>query len=170
MTNDTLNPDQVSEHAKNRQREEVGTLGSGNHSLIGAVHSRFHLSRQRQTDRILRAMDRPYFTILAHPRGRLIQEREPYDVDMPRIIRQARQRRASWNSTSIHRLDLLDSYCQLAKEEGGPMSINSGAHGVLDLQNLRFGVGQARHGWFEKEDALNTRTLPELRQLLKRPR
>jgi DNA polymerase (family 10) len=137
--------------------------------VIGAVHSHLHLSRQRQTERILRAMDRPHFTILAHPTGRLLQEREPYDVDLPRIIRQAHNR-GCFLELNAHpeRLDLLDTYCQLAKEEGVLVSINSDAHSVLDFHNLRFGIGQARRGWLEKDDVLNTRPLPELRRLLKR--
>jgi DNA polymerase (family 10) len=137
--------------------------------VIGAVHSRLHLPRQRQTERILRAMDRPYFHILAHPTGRLIQEREPYDVDMPRIIRRARVR-GCFLELNAHpeRMDLLDTYCQLAKEERVLISINSDAHSTLDFNNLRFGVGQARRGWLAKEDVLNTRSLPELRSLLTR--
>ncbi|HXG21708.1 MAG TPA: DNA polymerase/3'-5' exonuclease PolX [Methylomirabilota bacterium] len=137
--------------------------------VIGAVHSRLHLPRQKQTERILRAMERPYFHILAHPTGRLIQEREPYDVDMPRIIRQARQR-GCFLELNAHpeRMDLLDTYCQLAKEEGVLISINSDAHSVLDFNNLRFGVGQARRGWLEKDDVLNTRPLHILRTLLRR--
>lgn len=139
--------------------------------VVGAVHSRLHLPRQKQTERILRAMDRPYFHILAHPTGRLIQEREPYDVDMPRIIRQARGR-GCFLELNAHpeRMDLLDTHCQLAKEEGVLVSINSDAHSVLDFNNLRFGVGQARRGWLEKDDVLNTRPLSALRQLLKRAR
>lgn len=137
--------------------------------VIGAVHSQLHLPREKQTERILRAMDRPYFHILAHPTGRLIQEREPYDVDMPRIIRQARSR-SCFLELNAHpeRMDLLDTYCQLAKEEGVLVSINSDAHSVLDFNNLRFGVGQARRGWLAKSDVLNTRSLHELQPLLKR--
>jgi len=137
--------------------------------VVGAVHSRLHLSRQRQTERILRAMDRPYFHILAHPTGRLIQEREPYDVDMPRIIRHTRNRGCFLElNTHPERMDLLDIYCQLAKDEGVLVSINSDAHSALDFNNLRFGIGQARRGWLEKDDVLNTRPLHTLRTLLKR--
>lgn len=137
--------------------------------VVGAVHSRLHLPRQRQTERILRAMDRPYFHILAHPTGRLLQEREPYDVDMPRIIRHARQR-GCFLELNAHpeRMDLLDIYCQLAKEEGVLVSINSDAHSVTDFDNLRFGVGYARRGWLGKDDVLNTRPLHRLRALLRR--
>ncbi|MEW6544900.1 MAG: DNA polymerase/3'-5' exonuclease PolX [Nitrospirota bacterium] len=137
--------------------------------VIGAVHSHFSLPQEKQTERILRAMDRPHFTILAHPSGRLIQEREPYDVDLPRIIRQAREREC-FLEVNAHpeRLDLTDIACQMAKEEGVLLSINSDAHSVLDFDNLRFGVGQARRGWLEKADVVNTRPLSQLRPLLRK--
>ncbi|MGD8631502.1 MAG: DNA polymerase/3'-5' exonuclease PolX [Gammaproteobacteria bacterium] len=135
--------------------------------VIGAVHSGFGLSRARQTQRILRAMDNPRFTLLAHPTGRLIERRAPYDVDMPRIIRHARERGCYLElNANPERLDLLDTHCQLAREEGVLVSINSDAHSGLDFDNLRYGVGQARRGWLEKRDVLNTRRLPALRKLL----
>jgi len=137
--------------------------------VVGAVHSRFDLSRAKQTERILRAMDHPHFTLLAHPSGRLIEKREPYDVDMLRIIRHARQR-GCFLELNAHpeRLDLLDSQCQSAREEGVLVSINSDAHSTFDFANLRYGVGQARRGWLEKKDVLNTRPLAALRKLLRR--
>lgn len=137
--------------------------------VVGAVHSHFRLSRQKQTERILRAMDHPYFTILAHPSGRLIDERAPYDVDMARVIRHARER-GCFLEVNAHpiRLDLTDTDCRKAKEEGVMLSINSDAHSVFDLENLRYGVGQARRGWIEKRDVLNARSLHALRPLLKR--
>lgn len=145
--------------------EDLGRLDL----VVGAVHSHFGLSRQKQTERILRAMDRPYFTMLAHPTGRLIDERTPYDVEMPRLIRHARER-GCFLEVNAHpiRLDLVDIDCQLAKEEGVLVSINSDAHTVLDFGNLRYGVGQARRGWLEKHDVLNAKSLHALRPLLKR--
>jgi DNA polymerase (family 10) len=136
---------------------------------VGAVHSRFDLSRAKQTERILRAMDHPHFTILAHPSGRLIDKRDAYDVDMPRIIRHAKERGCFLElNAQPDRLDLTDSHCQIAKEEGVLVSIDSDAHSTFDLANLKFGVGQARRGWLEKADVLNTRSLAALRKLLKR--
>jgi DNA polymerase (family 10) len=133
------------------------------------VHSSFNLSHAKQTQRILRAMQHPYFTLLAHPSGRLIQRRAPYDADMLRIIREAKMR-GCFLELNAHpeRLDLLDTQCQMAKEEGVLISINSDAHSVYDFANLRFGVGQARRGWLEKGDVLNTRPLKELRRLIGR--
>ena len=135
--------------------------------VIGAVHSRFELSRAKQTRRILRAMDNPCFTLLAHPGGRLIDRRPPYDVDMTRIIRHARDR-GCYLELNAHpeRLDLLDTHCQQAREEGVLVSINSDAHSVADFDNLRFGIGQARRGWLGRDDVLNSRPLAALRRLL----
>jgi len=137
--------------------------------VVGAVHSRFNLSRAKQTERILHAMDHPHFTLLAHPSGRLIEKREPYDVDMLRIIRHARQRGCYLElNANPERLDLLDSHCQSAREEGVLVSIDSDAHSTFDFANLRYGIGQARRGWLEKSDVLNTRPLAALRKLIKR--
>jgi len=137
--------------------------------VVGAVHSKFHLTRAQQTRRILKAMDHPYFSILAHPTGRLIEEREPYDVDMARIIRHARDR-GCFLELNAHpaRLDLTDTHCQMAREEGVLLSIDSDAHNRLDFANLVYGVGQARRGWLEARDVLNTRPLEELLPLLRK--
>jgi DNA polymerase (family 10) len=139
--------------------------------VVAAVHSKFDLPRAKQTKRILQAMDNRHFTILAHPTGRMIEQREPYDVDMLRIIRHAHGR-GCFLELNAHpeRLDLLDSYCLMAKQEGVHIAIDSDAHSVLDFENLRFGVGQARRGWLEASDVLNTRSLHALRPLLRRTR
>ncbi|MGR8942114.1 MAG: DNA polymerase/3'-5' exonuclease PolX [Gammaproteobacteria bacterium] len=135
--------------------------------VIGAVHSQFHLSRAKQTARILKAMDRPHFTLLAHPSGRLLERREPYDVDMARVIHQAGER-GCFLELNAHpeRLDLLDTHCRMAREAGVRVSINSDAHSIADLANLKYGIGQARRGWLEKNDVLNTLPLEALRRLL----
>jgi DNA polymerase (family 10) len=116
-------------------------------------------------------MDNPYFTLLAHPTGRLIGKRAPYDADMPRIIRHAR-RRGCYLEVNAHpdRLDLLAPLCLIAKENDVLVAINSDAHGCEGFANLRFGIGQARRGWLSVADVLNTRPLPALRQLLARVR
>lgn len=135
--------------------------------VIGAVHSHFDLSRAKQTERIVRAMDNRYVTLLAHPTGRLIDERAPCDVDMLRLIRHARQR-GCFLELNAHpaRLDLCDRDCRMAKEEGVLVAIDSDAHGRDDFAHLRFGIGQARRGWLEAADVLNTRPLAALRRLL----
>jgi DNA polymerase (family 10) len=135
--------------------------------VIAAVHGKFNLSRARQTERILAAMERPYVSILAHPSGRLIDAREPYDVDMQQVIRKARASGVCLElNAHPERLDLSDVHCRMAKDEGVLVSINSDAHDVNGFDNLAYGVGQARRGWLEKTDVLNTRPLAELRKLL----
>jgi DNA polymerase (family 10) len=135
--------------------------------VVAAVHSRFNLSRAQQTARILAALDNPHVSILAHPSGRLLGEREPYDVDMLAILRKARSR-GVFLELNAHpeRLDLNDVHCRMARDEGVLVAVNSDAHGVHDFDNLQFGVGQARRGWLEKAHVLNTRTLDELSRML----
>jgi DNA polymerase (family 10) len=102
--------------------------------VVGTVHSYFNLSLEKQTGRILRAMDHRYFSMLAHPTGRLIDEREPYQVDMTRIIRKAKDRGCFLElNSNPRRLDLYDIYCQAARAEGVLVSINSDAHSVNDF-------------------------------------
>jgi DNA polymerase (family 10) len=135
--------------------------------VVGAVHGKFNLSRARQTERILKAMQNRYFSILAHPSGRLIEERAPYDVDMLAVVRKAKRLGVALelNAHPV-RLDLADTHCRMAKEEGVLVAVSSDAHGVDGFDVLRFGVGQARRGWLEKKDVLNTRPLAELRRWL----
>ena len=135
--------------------------------VVGAIHSGFGLTQEKQTARLLRAMDSPSFTILAHPTGRLINERPPYLVDMKQVLRKARER-GCFLELNAHpaRLDLNDIDCRAAKDAGVLVSINSDAHSAQQLDNLDFGVSYARRGWLEACDVLNTRTLEQLRPLL----
>jgi DNA polymerase (family 10) len=135
--------------------------------VVAAVHSKFDLPRTKQTQRILTALDNPVVSILAHPSGRLIEEREPYDVDMQKIVRKAKANGIALElNAHPERLDLLDIHCQMAKQEGVLVCINSDAHSTFEFGVLRFGVGQARRGWLEKNDVLNTRSLKELKAWL----
>ncbi len=136
--------------------------------VVGAVHSHFRLSREKQTERILRAMENRYFSMLAHPSGRLLQERQPYNVDMELVINMARERGCfiELNSQPM-RLDITDVYCQTARGEGVLISINSDAHSEHGFNNLQYGIAQARRGWLGKDDVLNTRSLAALRKLLR---
>lgn len=154
---------------------EDGSLDLPNHLLkeldltVCSVHSKFNLSREKQTERILRAMDNPYFNILAHPSGRLINERDPYEVDMERLMKAALER-GCFLELNAHpdRLDLTDFDCKMAKEMGLKVVISTDAHSIADLEFMRFGVGQASRGWLEPQDVLNTRSVNELLKLVKR--
>jgi len=137
--------------------------------VVASIHSRFELPMEKQTERVLRAMDNRYFNIFAHPTGRLIGTRPPYAIDMERIMRGALERGCYLEvNGQPERLDLTDVHCRLAKELGLKVAISTDAHRPEELGFLRFGLGQARRGWLEAEDVLNTRPLAELRRLLKR--
>lgn len=135
--------------------------------VVAAVHSRFRLPSRKQTARILRAMDSHYFSILAHPTGRLLGERDAMALDMPRIIAAAKARGCFLELNSQpQRLDLNAIHCQQAREQGVLVSINSDSHSVGGFELLEAGVAQARRGWLESRDVLNTRPLGRLRKLL----
>jgi DNA polymerase (family 10) len=137
--------------------------------VVAAVHYKFDLSRQAQTGRIIRAMDNRHMSILAHPTGRLIGEREPYDVDMEHIIAAARERGCHLEiNAEPDRLDLTDVHAQAAKSAGVKVAISTDAHTMAALGYMRFGVDQARRGWLEPADVINTRPLAELKKLLRR--
>ncbi len=137
--------------------------------VIGAVHSQFDLPAAKQTARLLRAMDHPHFTLLAHPTTRELDRRPPMEADWLRVIRHARERGCFLELDSQpDRLDLLDTWCRVAKEEGVLVAIDSDAHSVHDFDDLIWGIGQARRGWLTAADVLNTRPLGTLRPLLAR--
>jgi DNA polymerase (family 10) len=137
--------------------------------VVCAVHSAFGLSRKRQTERILRAMDDVHFHVLAHPTGRLLGRREPYDVDLERLIEAAAERGCFLElNAQPERMDLPDAWCKAAKEAGVKLAISTDAHSTDQLDAMRLGVGYARRGWLEAEDVLNTRDWPELEKLLRR--
>ncbi|WP_459864477.1 DNA polymerase/3'-5' exonuclease PolX [Endothiovibrio diazotrophicus] len=136
--------------------------------VVGAVHTAFELPRAKQTRRILRAMESRYFSILAHPFQRMINERPPLELDIERIIRAARERGCflELNATP-KRLDLDDRYLYMAREAGVMVAIDADAHHPLQLDHLRHGALQARRGWLEPRHVINTRPLDELRALLR---
>jgi len=136
---------------------------------VCSVHYNRNLSEKEQTERIIRAMDNPYFNILGHPTGRLINERDPYQVNMEKIMEAARDR-GCFLEINAHpdRLDLPGRYCKMARDMGLKMVISTDAHSLADLDFIRFGVDQARRGWLEADDVLNTRSLKQLKELLKR--
>jgi DNA polymerase (family 10) len=137
--------------------------------VVAAVHYKFDLPRQVQTDRIIRAMDNPLVSIIAHPTGRLIGEREPYEIDMDRLIAAAKERNCCLEiNAEPDRLDLNDIHAQAAKAAGVKLAISTDAHATHALDLMRFGVDQARRGWIAADDVINTRSLAKLKGLLKR--
>jgi DNA polymerase (family 10) len=136
--------------------------------VVAAVHSRFTLPQGRQTERIVRALEHPLVRILAHPSGRLIGERDAYAVDIERVVAAAAGGgRILELDAHPQRLDLDDVHCRLAKEHGVKVAISTDAHAVEHLDFMRYGVSQARRGWLEASDVVNTLGLGALRRLLR---
>ena len=137
--------------------------------VIGAIHYRFELSREKQTKRLLRAMDNRLLNIIAHPTGRLINERPAYAIDMETVMRGAVERGCYLElNAQPDRLDLTDAHCWMAKGLGLKLAISTDAHSTVELDFMRFGVDQGRRGWLEKADVINTRPLHQLRKMLRR--
>lgn len=137
--------------------------------VIASVHSFFDLPRQAQTDRIIRAMQNRYVSIVGHPTGRLIGEREPLDVDMERVIATAREHGCHLEiNAQPDRLDLNDLHAYAAKEAGVKLVISTDAHSVDGFRCMQFGIDQARRAWLAADDVINTRPLGALRNLLRR--
>jgi DNA polymerase (family X) len=125
--------------------------------VIGSVHSRFNLSEEEQTARLVRALANPYLTILGHPTGRLLLSREGYRIDMKRVIDAARQYdKVIEINASPHRLDLDWRQCRAARHRGVRFSINPDAHSTEELCNVPFGINVARKAGLCPSDVLNT--------------
>jgi DNA polymerase (family X) len=136
---------------------------------VCSIRSTFNLPQKKQTERLLRAMDNPYFTILGHPTGRIINQRESYPVDMERIICTAKESGCMLElNAQPERLDLNDIHCKMAKDIGAKIVISTEAHNAAQFAYMEFGVFQGRRGWLEKSDVVNTRSLKELKALLRR--
>lgn len=139
--------------------------------VVVAIHSHFELSEAKQTTRLLRALERPCVSIVAHPTGRLIGERAPYLADFSKVMAAASARPCYLELNSQPtRLDLDDVLCQSARSDGVLVSIASDAHSGADFANLTHGIRQARRGWLTRADVLNTRSLRDLRRALARTR
>ena len=139
--------------------------------VLGAVHSRFKQSREEMTARIVRALANPHVDILAHPTGRLLLKRDPYQIDIPAVL-DAAARTGTWIelNASAKRLDLDWRWWPLAKQKGVKCVINPDAHRAERLQDLWFGIGIARKGWLTKIDVVNCVPLSKMESELTRKR
>ncbi len=136
---------------------------------VCSIHTASDLSREKQTGRILRAMDNPLFNILAHPTSRIIGQMPPIELDMEAIMRAALERGCYLEiNAQPKRLDLNDVHARMAHDMGLNVAINTDAHTLADLEMMRFGIGQAQRGWLTADDVLNTRPLDALLKLLAR--
>ncbi len=137
--------------------------------VVVSIHTKFGLSQEKQTERVLRALDNPHVNILAHPTGRRIGDRPPYEIDLERVMAAALERGCFLEiNASPERLDLNDIYAKMAKEMGLKLVISTDAHRPSGLSNMKYGVWQARRGWLAADDVINTRPWPDLKRLLQR--
>lgn len=137
--------------------------------VVASVHSHFELSEAKQTTRILRALERPFISILGHPLGRLLDKRSPCAFDWDRVLSAAHDRPCFLEINSQpERLDLDDVHSQAACDRGVLLSIASDAHTPAQFELLEHGVRQARRGWVTAANVLNARPLDDVRKLLKK--
>ena len=136
--------------------------------VVVSVHGHFNMSPEATTKRILTAFENPYVNLFAHPTSRLLLKRDPIIYDMDAVMKAAAKKGIAMEiNASIGRLDLNDIHAKRAKELGVMLTIDSDAHHAREL-DYRFGITQARRGWLEKKDVLNTKTWKELEKWLKK--
>lgn len=137
--------------------------------VVASIHSKFKMTESEATKRLTKALKNKYVTMLGHPTGRLLLEREGYPVDLREVITVAADN-GKMIEINAHpmRLDLDWRYLRLAKEKGVLISINPDAHNIDGLNDVVYGIGVARKGWLESGDVINTRTTIKLDELLKR--
>jgi DNA polymerase (family 10) len=139
--------------------------------VVASLHTSFRLSEKEQTERMLRAMEHPLVDVIGHPTGRLIERRQPYPIDIDRVIAKAVETGTFLEiNANPDRRDLNDVYAKAAGEAGVTLLIDSDAHWPRTLANMRYGVATARRAWLTAEQVANTRSWAELDKLRKRSR
>ncbi len=137
--------------------------------VVASVHSAFRQDRETMTKRIVRALRNRHVRVLGHPTGRLLGEREPYDVDFDKVLRAARQHNVALEiNAAPSRLDLNDVHARRVKEAGLSLVINTDTHTLPNFDYIHLGVATARRAWIEKKDVLNTLSLNQLLKRLSR--
>jgi len=131
--------------------------------VIAGVHSLMKMPKEKMTKRIITAMKNPNVDIIAHPTGRILKQREEYQVDFEKILETAKRHKVILEiNSSPDRLDLNDINIKKAKEMGVKMIINTDSHHRSQLSLIEFGIAQARRGWAEKKDIINTESVENL--------
>lgn len=137
--------------------------------VIASIHSKFTLDKDKQTARMLRAMDSPYVNVMGHPSGRLITTRSPIQADFDAVFKKAAENGIFLEiNTHGDRIDLNDVNARRAKELGAKFVINSDAHDVGQMDQLVYGVITARRGWLTKDDVVNTYSLEKFKKAMER--
>ncbi len=137
--------------------------------VIASIHQGFGYSKEVNTKRIISAIENPYVNIIAHPTGRLIGQRPPYEFDVEAIVEKAAKHKTALEINSFYlRLDLNDEYAKMAKQAGAKLCINTDTHTKDNLDYMIFGVLTAQRGWLEKSDIINTYDYNTLMQFVKK--
>jgi len=152
-----------------------GTLDLSNEILkkldivVASIHSGFRQPKEKIMSRLISAMGNPFVSIIAHPSGRLIGEREAYEVDMEALLKKAKETGTIMEINAYPlRLDLNDIYAKRAKELSVPIAISTDTHMLDHFDYMRFGVAIARRGWLEKNNIINTLKLDSLKKILRK--
>ena len=136
--------------------------------VIAGIHSRFKMSRKDMTKRLITAIENEHVDIIAHPTGRLIGEREAYDLDFDEVLHAAKENKTILEITAFpNRLDLSSYYIRKAVSRGVKLSIGTDSHSIEQMWHMRLGIGTARRGWARKSDIINTLGLKKLEQIAK---
>jgi len=137
--------------------------------VIAGVHSRFKMPREKMTERIIKAMKNPNIDIISHPTGRILKKRDEYQIDFNKILKVAKETKTILEINAWpQRLDLCDTNIKKAKEMGVKMIINTDSHQKDQLYFMEYGISQARRGWAEKDDIINTLPLDKLKNFFKK--
>jgi len=137
--------------------------------VIAGIHSNFKMPKERMTERIIKAMKNSNVDIISHPTGRILKRRDEYQIDFDKILRAAKETGTILEINSFpERLDLNDQNIRRAKEVGVKMVINTDSHHKDQLRFIELGIAQARRGWAEKEDIINTQPLEKLLKFFKK--
>ena len=139
--------------------------------VVASVHTSFRMGEQKMTDRMVAAIGHPLVDAIGHPTGRMLGRREPYALDVDRVIEAAAATGTFLEiNANPNRRDLADNYAKAAVEAGVTIVVDSDSHGVDTLANMRYGVATARRAWLTAADVANTRPWAELDGLRKTPR
>jgi DNA polymerase (family 10) len=125
--------------------------------VIVSIHSGFKMAPEKMTARVVKAIENEYVNLFAHPTGRLITERAPYDINLDKIFEVAKERKVALEINSHpNRLDLKDVHVKRAIDFGVKLIINTDSHNINNLKFIELGIATARRGWAQKKDILNT--------------
>ncbi len=136
--------------------------------VVASVHSGFKQPEREMTERVIAAMHNDHVDIIGHPTGRILLSREPYQIDLAAVFEVAATLGVLMEINAFPgRLDLSDVHCRLARDFGLRLSLGSDAHRRENLRYMEFGVATARRGWLSADDVVNTRSLGDLRRVLR---